>query len=586
MNFKPSKYQQDIFDFVEFGQGNAVINAVAGSSKTTIIVESLKLIPNNQKVLFIAFNKVIVDELSNKINRNNVDIKTLHSLGLLIIKNHFKNKNVIINEYKYKNYINENINTLAGDYIYQQLLLYPTTLQCYKNNIIKLCDLSRQYLAQTINAINEIAIDFDINYIANENEVIIKILDWAYDNVHDIDFTDMIYLPNALNMLIPHYLKYDFIMIDEVQDTNIGQIELFQKCFKRGARFIAVGDKKQQIYRFCGADDKAFEKLQNIPNTKTLPLSICYRCPQVIINKVQSIVPEIEARDNAPYGNIKYDVLLKDIKDGDMILCRNISPLLEAYNIFINNGQKAHIKGSDIGINMIEKIKNTNKLLLNNNLKNDGVFVQLYKEVILSRNQLMQIKNISVDDAIFDSRIMGQLEMINAMNVLSNNLVTTEELISRINEVFDQNKEGIILSTIHKAKGLEADNVYILSPELIPSILAEKEWELQQEENLRYVAYTRAKQILGFIKNDQINNQSYISKEKSTLNQNNKYNKNNKSDYINNFKNIEYIISKLLSIDLNQLIIDKVIIKKEEIKDTIIKKENNILNIKQIIIKK
>ena len=64
MNFKPSEYQTKIFDFVVKGTGNAVINAKAGSGKTTTLVESMKLIPQKEKVLFVAFNKTLMGNLT------------------------------------------------------------------------------------------------------------------------------------------------------------------------------------------------------------------------------------------------------------------------------------------------------------------------------------------------------------------------------------------------------------------------------------------------------------------------------------------------------------------------------------------
>ena len=72
-------------------------------------------------------------------------------------------------------------------------------------------------------------------------------------------------------------------------------------------------------------------------------------------------------------------------------------------------------------------------------------------------------------------------------------------MISKIDALFSDSTSGIVLSTVHKAKGLEADTVHILNPELMPSRWAKKEWEREQESNLIYVAYTRAKQKLSFI---------------------------------------------------------------------------------------
>ena len=77
--FKPSKYQQTVYTYIQKGSGNAVVSAVAGSGKSTTIVNALKLIPKNKNVLFLAFNKSIVDELQKKIG----DLPNLQVLHLL-----------------------------------------------------------------------------------------------------------------------------------------------------------------------------------------------------------------------------------------------------------------------------------------------------------------------------------------------------------------------------------------------------------------------------------------------------------------------------------------------------------------------
>ena len=85
------------------------------------------------------------------------------------------------------------------------------------------------------------------------------------------------------------------------------------------------------------------------------------------------------------------------------------------------------------------------------------------------------------------------------METLSDNLKTVNELIDKIKIIFNDVGEGVCLSTIHKAKGLEADNVFILAKSLMPSIYARQEWEVISEENLEYVAITRAKKTLQYI---------------------------------------------------------------------------------------
>jgi superfamily I DNA/RNA helicase len=111
---------------------------------------------------------------------------------------------------------------------------------------------------------------------------------------------------------------------------------------------------------------------------------------------------------------------------------------------------------------------------------------------------------------------------IQAICVLSEGLTNVDELISKINTVFMGNEnDAIVLSTVHKAKGLEADNIFIYYPSLMPLKLATKDWEIKTEDNLIYVAYTRAKKTLNFMKEDKYNHRMNgyfnIDKMKSQL---------------------------------------------------------------------
>ena len=108
MSHTPSHYQSAVYSEITNGKSNAVVDAVAGSGKSTTIVEALKLIPLTLRVLFLAFNKAIVEELKLKIgNMQNVEISTLHSLGFSAIRNTFRNVKVDSN--KYFTYISDGI---------------------------------------------------------------------------------------------------------------------------------------------------------------------------------------------------------------------------------------------------------------------------------------------------------------------------------------------------------------------------------------------------------------------------------------------------------------------------------------------
>lgn len=502
LKFIPSKYQKDIFDFMVHGVGNAVVKAVAGSGKTTTATNAIKLIPEKLRCLFIAFNRDIVGELSSKLkDANNVDVRTVHSLGLLMIRRNFQGiKNIEIDEFKYRTFIKKNIGSLTD---LDSKTFNKREYEQYIDNVCELVNLGRLNLCQCEKEFLEVAGRHDLTLLDDECETVLKVMKWGSEHIDTIDYTDMIWLPYELS-LKPIGLQYDWIFIDECQDLNNAQRELFLRCFKRGTRFVAIGDDSQAIYSFCGASPESFKKLQNLPNTTTLPLSVSYRCSKNVINFAKNIVPEIEAKEDAVDGEVVFNAHIKDIQKGDMVLCRNKMPLIKLYMRFLRMGIKSFIRGQDIGLNLLKMVNATDKRELNVDLKKDGVFVRLYERLFEARNKLMIKRGLDIQDASTSDVVMSMYDSIKALEILSENIKTADELILRINNVFMEDADSICLSTIHKAKGLEAKNVFILCKSLMPSKMAKQDWELEQERNLEYVAYTRAKEKLAFVNEKEV----------------------------------------------------------------------------------
>ena len=493
--FTPSVYQEQVFDFVQHGTGNAVISALAGSGKTSTIVSCVKLIPKTQKCLFLAFNKSIVEELSLKLKSyTNCHVKTMHSLGYLMIRRNL-GSDIEIDEYKYKTYIKKHIADLTS---ITDEKMSEGQIKDYIETIIKLIDFSRYNLAQSKSEIERIAIRYEIPVFHDECSVVKKALEWGKENYQSIDYTDMVWLPIELS-LKPTGLQYDWIMNDEVQDYSEAYIQLMLKCFKKGTRFISVGDEKQSINKFAGASLTAFNQLCTYPNTQIFQLPISYRCPISVVEAARNFVPNMESRENAPQGEIKYDCHLSEIHDGDMVLARTKAPLLKLYVKFLRKNKQCYIKGSDIGLNLINMLERVEIDDLNSDLSKDGVFIRLYDNMFTERNKMVQSRKISKDDASLSSGIMEKYDSIGSLLTLAEKLKTKQQLIERIKKIFQEDSNGIVLSTVHKAKGLESNNVYILCYSTMPSSLAVSDWEKEQEENLIYVAITRAKQKLGFV---------------------------------------------------------------------------------------
>lgn len=281
--------------------------------------------------------------------------------------------------------------------------------------------------------------------------------------------------------------------------------EVYSLSVKDNHNYIADGILTHNcINAFAGSSEESFNFFKAYPNTTLFKLPVSYRCGKSIISFVNNLVTDIFARDNAQEGIIVENCHVRDIKEGDMVLCRSKAPLINLYIKLLRKNINCYIKGQDIAKNLIRELEKVDNDELNVDLQNDGVFVRLYDKLFMERNKLMQTRGLDYDDATLSSTIMEKYDEINTLSILAEKCKNKRDLIKHINEIFKEDSNGVCLSTVHKAKGLEADNVYIICHSSMPSKLAVYDWEKQQEENIMYVAYTRAKNTLGFVSEKEI----------------------------------------------------------------------------------
>jgi len=519
--FKPSIYQQGIYDFITTGNGNAVVSAVAGSGKTTTLINALNLIPSELSVLFLAFNKSIAQELSERVPKGatNIEVRTLHAYGYFSLTKSHKSE---IDNNKYKkllkdilsysenceltylkqyNFNLEQIN-LVDNFIFEdsEKELIDDKI-AYFSRVQKLSDLGRMNLIDLknqdngVNRLNELAIKHNVETINGECYRAWLLINIGSFCLATADFTDMVFLPNHLNL---QTVQYDIVFIDECQDLNACQRELMKKAIKPNTgRFIAVGDSSQAIYGFAGSDSDSFKKLIEIPNTITLPLSVCYRCGTDIIDYAKKLMPTIEAKSYCKKGLIDQNFSYKNIVKGDMVLCRNTMPLVSLCMKYLSQGIKAYVMGTDISASLITMIESCRRKTEEFSCEN--IFARIYKEKNKLVKNIMNKEKCTEQEAEENSLLISFKDKISTLEALSNGCLTGDDLIAKLKIIFSDDSDGICLSTIHKSKGLEADRVFIIHSELMPSKHAKKDWEKLQEKNLMYVAYTRAKSVLGFV---------------------------------------------------------------------------------------
>lgn len=501
-HYTPSEYQRDILEFVQKGAGNLVVNAVAGSSKTTTIVSAIRYIPVCKKVLYVAFNRDIAQKIREIVPTfMDVTVYTYHSLGLHILQENGVVPSVgdeFLDQYKYTKHIKMSMPELK-DSIAQ--LLSKKKQVAYIANLKKLVDYARYYMASSDYMIHKIANMYGLTLLADEVRACAKVMAWGKTHTETIDYTDMIWLPNELNCVCKKN-RFDMIFIDEAQDTSVSEQQLVKRCTKRGSRIIAVGDRNQQINVWCGASTDAMTELEKELKAKVLPLPVSYRCPLNVVNYAKKYC-DCDMQSGSMYvGEVTFGMNENDPKPGDMVLCRNTAPLVGLMTRLLKKNKNCFIRGGEaIKENLIHLVEESKADIIDRQcLTFDGLFPFLYNKIHAKIKDLCIREGLEVEEAIEHQAVQEMLDTLQCLSVLSEGVVKTEALANRIMDTFKGDmSDAIQLSTVHKAKGLEADNVYILMPSLMPSKYAKLDWEKANERNIQYVAFTRAKKTLNFI---------------------------------------------------------------------------------------
>jgi DNA helicase-2/ATP-dependent DNA helicase PcrA len=480
--FTPSPYQQAIYDWIRDGQGNAVVEAVAGSGKTTTMIEALRL--THGKVLFTAFNASIAAELQRRAP-GHVRVATLHSLGLRALRRAYRDLEV------------DNGGTKVDAIV---AAIWPETTERAGNIRTvakKMLSLAKATLVDVADpsAIDQMVTRFgiecendeDLDGIADE---LPGMIDACKANPRLIDFDDMVWLPVVLGLQSE---KFDWVFVDEAQDMNRCQIELVMRALHQSSRVCCVGDRRQSIYGFRGADCEAIPGIIDRLGAQTFPLSITYRCPTKHVQLAQEIVPGIQARPDAPEGIIEHFRYLDGVGlmvEGDLVLCRTNAPLVKVAFALIRAGKKAIIRGRDIGTGLIALAKRVG----GRGWQNMGVnefLTRLERHETREMAKLVAAKKGAAAAALDDK--------IQTIRVLAEAVQTVRELVQKAEQLFSDGTVGVVCSSVHRAKGLESDRVFIVAVDLMPHPMAMQDWEIDQEMNIKYVALTRSKSEMYFV---------------------------------------------------------------------------------------
>jgi superfamily I DNA/RNA helicase len=485
-----STEQTAIFDWIA-GKLQAthawlIVNALAGVGKTFTaaigLLEHCPEVKRGESVLYAVFNKRNQLEAEKKIKHASITVKTWHSVGYGLLAKHWGR--IRGNDSIEWRRVQSVLDSMGKKDCPKQVMF-----QC-----VKLVGILKNYIGiptvefATKQAMAKDCLPTDKQELAGwTTDLIVNVsigamkLATVKDKSGEISFGDMGgWLPIELGIIRP---TYKFILADEGQDLNEVQVEMMRQL--SSGRGCVIGDRNQAIYVWRGAVCNGLDRMKKIFNATELKLSQTFRCGKAIVKEACSLVPEYVAHESNCEGIVETateDKMISEAKIGDAILSRVNAPLMKLCLGFIRANKSAKIEGRDIGkmlTSLVESLEAT-----------DATFSD--KLNLWEQTRIAKATGWNATKTV--ELVQDQAATLRAVWEAS---TTIQDMLARINNLFQDStseyaKPCIVLSSVHKSKGLEWGTVYLLAETFNrnrPDATAES---MAEEKNIQYVAITRA----------------------------------------------------------------------------------------------
>ena len=507
----------DYYGFTLDGDGRFLLGDFTVTHNTTTIIKSLAQIPQ-RSILMCAFNKRIAIELEAKLPKmpkgTAVHVKTFHAIGLSIVKHHFRHLQVSAQGTE------ELINRAAGKEISFKMR------RCAVNLLRMIKETRAERIPPTADEAHAIGLEYALFKTLNEVEIslCIEAVRDAYilsANLNEratIDFCDMVWAAATLDLAPPS--RYQAIFVDELQDISEPQLKLLLKLMVPGTgRFIGVGDKNQQIYGWRGSmGAKVWKVAHDQLGSTFLPLTMTWRCSAAIVKEANGIVPQLRARPNAPAGHVvdtKWLALPAAIRAGvpiahgkhTFVLSRTNASLLDVALYLWRERVQFELSGGEDVLEPLFSILD----------KLDLQSEETYRKTLAKWVDEELARAEKLNATAYADRVEEQFNMLQIAITY-----TKPKMVRKLlTDLMVPNSAGVLLSTVHKVKGLEAERVFLLKQTFAryakrPCFTCRgkvspgcgvchgtgffKEEKIPQEElNIEYVAITRAKSRLVWV---------------------------------------------------------------------------------------
>jgi len=359
------------------------------------------------------------------------------------------------------------------------------------------------------------------------------------------DFDDLII--NALKL--DKFPLYDYVFVDEFQDTNPAQYALLQKI-SVGAIVQVIGDPKQAIYTFRGSQPEIFAQYEKDFQCKCLVFENTYRSAKSILTASQALYPNSPRlkTDNLDQGQAFLIDTANEFTEADFVVndikkLLGGADLLEASGYYEEDGAElsdfAILTRTHFSARSIKRALDKNNIPFQS-VSGDSIYLKkriaFIIEVLRYLNDKAENISSKAKAIVENHKLMPNVSLVKTIELITKkagfssedndagefiNIVrhydampqplkafieNLDELIE--NNYYDPRANAVSVISMHAAKGLEFENVYVLGLENgnIPSKKAVSKKELEEEKRLFYVAITRAKQRLVITRANKRNN--------------------------------------------------------------------------------
>jgi len=365
-------------DAVHQTDGAILVSAGAGTGKTRVLTYRVAYLINEksilpQNILAITFTNKATNEMKERItllceNGNLVNISTFHSLCVKILRSNIEKMGT-------HNHFFTILDDGDRSKIIKKLVkeFYPDTDSEFEKKVGFYISMAKNENIKPKNFVDH------FKYVTYTNDIakMFKAYELKLQKLNSLDFDDLLIKTIDLFENHPEVLKYyqqkfQYILVDEFQDTNSVQYQLVKMLSGIHKNILVVGDEDQSIYGFRGANYQNLNSFKkDFENVKVVKLEQNYRSTKQILDKANLLINKNTERseskqlftENTDGEDITYSVLDNDYKEADFVA-------FEIQRLF-----RKGINPSDIAV--IYRVNSLSRQI-ENSLVNNGIAYKIY----------------------------------------------------------------------------------------------------------------------------------------------------------------------------------------------------------------